>query len=213
MEEKNLDQVKELINRIADSYDLPTEEQVKKMELLTSETWNAEDLQMICCEYWSHHSLEETAYMMFHGEYPPVRDEELVFWKYKSGAVMDDDAVYNKYRFGKGTLKALEALPLEAILDKIKEIFPDWKQDEQDIEEEDSYRFVCSEQTEYWKDVHFCIFEYGRDIETGREHQLLRFSCHNMSEEQINTILDCMDSFQCPLHIREVEEEEDEEEE
>lgn len=34
MEEKNLGQVKELINKIADSYDLPTDEQVKEMQRL-----------------------------------------------------------------------------------------------------------------------------------------------------------------------------------
>lgn len=72
MEDKNLEQVKELINRIADFYDPPTEEQVKEMHRLTGIDWDAEDLQMLCCEYWSHHSLEETAYLMFHEEYPPV---------------------------------------------------------------------------------------------------------------------------------------------
>lgn len=93
MEEKNLEQVKELINRIADSYDLPTDEQVNMMNQLTEGEWEAEDLQMLCCEYWSHNSLEETAYMMFHGEYPPVHETELVFWKYKPGVVLDDNAV------------------------------------------------------------------------------------------------------------------------
>lgn len=79
MEHENLEQVKELINRIADSYDLPTEEQVAEMCSLTKEDWSAEDLQEICCEYWSHNSLEETAYIMFHGEYPPVHEVVLLF--------------------------------------------------------------------------------------------------------------------------------------
>lgn len=72
MEDKNLEQVKQLINRIADSYSLPTEEQVEAMRQLTGIEWDAEDLQELCCEYWSHNTLAETAYMMFHEEYPPV---------------------------------------------------------------------------------------------------------------------------------------------
>lgn len=211
MEEKNLDQVKELINRIADSYDLPTEEQIDKMNQLTGEEWEAEDLQMLCCEYWSHNSLEETAYMMFHGEYPPVYETELIFWKYKPGVVLDDNAVYEKYRFGKGTLKALEPLPLNEILERLKESFPKWEV--MNPEDEYNYRFDSPEQEEYWSDTNFWVFEYGRNINTEREHQLLRISCHNMSEHQMDTIIQCMESFQCPLHIREESDGEEEEEE
>ncbi len=32
---------------------------------------------------------------------------------------------------------------------------------------------------------------------------MLCFGCHNMSEEQIHKILECMGRFQCPLQIRE----------
>lgn len=203
MENENLEQVKKLINEIADSYGLPTEEQVKEMRELTDIDWDAEDLQMVCCEYWSHNSLEETAYLMFHDEYPRVCKTELVFWKYKSGAALDDKAVYEKYRFGKGTIKALEVLPLEEILGKIKEIFPEFKQNTEAGTEGSSYRFECLEQPEYWSDTHFWIFEYGRDTENEREHQILRFSCHNMNEKQVNMIIKCMEKFQCALHIRE----------
>lgn len=40
--------------------------------------------------------------MMFHGKYPPVHETELVLWKYKSYVVLDDNIVYDKYRYGKG---------------------------------------------------------------------------------------------------------------
>ena len=30
----------------------------------------------------------------------------------------------------------------------------------------------------------------------------MEFSCHNMNEEQIRLIIECMEGFQCPLHIR-----------
>ena len=201
METKYLEQVKELIDWIADSYDLPTEEQTVEMRRLTGVDWEAEELQMMCCEYWSHNSLEETAYLMFHGHYPPVREAELIFWRYKPGVVLDSRAVYEKYRFGKGKLKALEALPLDEILQKIKEQFPGWRQ--KDRGDRESWRFDCPEQETYWMDTHFWIFEYGRETEVEREHQILRFSCHNMSEEQTGLITACMEQFQCALHLRE----------
>ena len=181
------------------------------MNQLTTGEWEAEDLQMLCCEYWSHNSLEETAYMMFHGEYPPVHETELVFWKYKPGVVLDDNAVYEKYRFGRGTLKALESLPLNEILERLKDLFPQWKV----MHPEDgyNYRFDSPEQEEYWSDTNFWILEYGRDFNAEREHQLLCISCHNMSEHQMDTIIQCLESFQCSLHIREEGDGEEEEEE
>ncbi len=200
MEKENLEQVKELINRIADSYDLPPDEYVEEIERLTNKNWKPEDLQELCCEYWSHHSLDETAYAMFHGEYPPACDIELIFWKYKTGVKLDDEIVYENYRLGRKTLIELEALPLEKILEKITEVFSDWQK--KDRPGENNWRFDNVKQTEYWKNIHFCIFEYGRETEIQREHQILRFSCHNMSEKDINTIIECMENFQCSLHIR-----------
>lgn len=193
---KNIEQVKELINRIADSYDMPSDEQAAEMRSLTGEAWSAEDLQELCCGYWSHHSLEETAYFMFHGSYPPVHEVELVFWRYKQGVALDDRAVYEKYRFGRGALKALEALPLEEILQNIREILPGWLQKDGDGK---YWCFECPGQA----DARLEIFEYGRETEARREHQILRFSCHNMGEEAIKAILACMEGFSCTLHIRE----------
>lgn len=200
METKNLQQVQQLIERIADSYDLPSDEQVSMMQQLTGQEWTSEDLQELCCEYWSHHSLEETTYFMFHGEYPPVHEVDLVFWKYKNGVVLDDETVYSTYRFGKKPLKALESLPLDEILEKVNNLFPQWEQAELDDE---YYHFNCPNQKNYWIDTHFEIFEYGRDVADYREHQIIVFSCHNMSDEQRNIIIACMESFQCPLHIQE----------
>lgn len=209
MERKDLEQVKELIGEIVDGYyRLPTEEQVENMRALTGIEWDAEDLQMSCCEYWSHHSLEETAYFMFHGNYPPVHETELVFWKYKSGviredAMVEDAMVYEKYRLGNGSLKALETLPIEAIIQKVKNTFIGWEENTNVGDDRDSCRFDCLEQVDYWTDTHFWIFPYGKGADTQKEIQLIRFSCHNMNEQQTNDILVCMESFQCPLHIRE----------
>ena len=202
MEEKNLEQVQKLINEIADSYGLPLEKDAEEMCRLTGKEWSAEELQLKCCEYWSHHSLNEVAYLMFHEAYPPVREVELSFWRVKPGVILDDQTVYDNYRFGRKQLKALEALPLEEILLKVKELFSDWRENTEAGDEE-SWRFDCLEQAAYWTDTHFWIFEYGRETELQRERQILSFVCHNMSNEQIDLILNCMESFQCPLHIRE----------
>lgn len=203
MEGKNLEQVKELINRIADYYDLPSEEETNRMQQLTGMDWGAEELQLSCCEYWSHHSLAETAYLMFHGTYPPVHEENLVFWNMKPGVTMDDQAVYEQYRLGKGTLKAVEPLPLEEILHHIRTEFSGWQENVQAGAEGKSWRFDCLDQSTYWSDTHFWIFEYGRETDVQREHQLLSFSCHNLAKAQIHLILSCTELFQCSLHIRE----------
>lgn len=202
--EKNLEQIKELIEEIADdSYRLPTEEQVEKMRELTGTEQDAEDLRRYCCEYWSHHSLEETAYFMLHGNYPSVHETELVFWKYKPGVILEDAMVYETYRLGKGSFKALETLPMDAIIQKIKEVLIGWKEDTIAKDKRDVCRFDCLEQVDYWTDTHFLIFSYGKRTDTKTEIHLIRFYCHNLFEQQINVILKCMESFQCPLHIRE----------
>ncbi len=203
MENKNLDQIKLLINRIADLYDPPPAEQTEEMRILTGRNWSAEDLKMACFEYWSHHSLDETAYMLLHGDYPPVCEEELVFWRYKPGVRLDGSAVYEKYRFGRGASDALEPLPLKEIIQNINESFPGWEQNTRVGSDGRSWRFDSLEQAAYWTDTHFWIFEYGRETQTQREHQILCFSCHNMTQTQILAILKCMERFQCALHIRE----------
>ncbi|MDE7309921.1 MAG: hypothetical protein K2N61_14925 [Lachnospiraceae bacterium] len=96
---------------------------------------------------------------------------------------MDSQEVYEKYRLGKGKLKALEALPVKEIFQKVKEKFSDWKQD-METSDEESCRFICPEQKEYWTDTHFWIFLYGREANGQKETQMVRFSCHNMNEHR-----------------------------
>ena len=40
---------------------------------------------------------------------------------------MDDKEVFEKYRLGKGKLKALQELLLDEILQKIKDLFTGWQ--------------------------------------------------------------------------------------
>ncbi len=111
MELECLEKAKKWIECVGECHALPTEEQVAAIRELTGRGWTAEELRECCVEYWSHHSLEETAYFLFHGDYPPARKRELGFWRYKAGAVLDDEKVYDTYRLGRKPLKALEPLP------------------------------------------------------------------------------------------------------
>ena len=144
--------------------------------------------------------MEETAYLMFHKQYPPTHQIELIFWKSKETITLDDAAIYEMYRFNQGTLDALAALPYVEILVKLKDLFH-WNQ-HGELADGD-VRFTCPNQSEYWGNTHFWVFEYSRESGTERECQLLRFSCHNMSEEQLKRIITCMELFQCPLCIHE----------
>ena len=172
------------------------------MQKLTNVDWDAEDLQMYCMEYWSHHALEEVAYLMFHEDYPPEHEIELVFWKYKPNFDLDDNVVYETYRFGRGKLKALEALPMEEIIKALQENLPHYHINT-GVAVGRSWRFDCLKQETYWTNTHLRLFTYGRETEIEHEYQIANFSCHNMSEEDINIVLECMENFQCKLHIRE----------
>lgn len=72
--------IEELVDEMADSYDYPEQELVDKMNQLTGRKWDAEDCWMYTCEYWSHHSLEETVYALIYGEYPIKKSVEYYFW-------------------------------------------------------------------------------------------------------------------------------------
>lgn len=197
MEEKNPQAVMALINRIADGeYVPPDPEDVAEANRLTGRNWEAEDLRLICCEYWSHNSLEETAYQLLHGDLPPVRETDLAFWRAKSGAVLDSAAVYKKYCTG-GAMKALEPLPMEEILAALRTL-PGWREKERKWSGEDR-RFDCQSQAEYWSNTHFWVFPYGKDEAV----QMVRLSCHNMSDEQIKVLIDLMAQFDCSEQYRE----------
>lgn len=53
---------------------------------------------------------------------------EQSFWRYKQSVMLDDQTVYDNYHFGRKQLKALEALPLEEILQKMKDLFSGWQE-------------------------------------------------------------------------------------
>lgn len=205
MEEKHYEQVRSLVEQM--DYDwglgpyeeaLPDEDRLRKLNELTGRDWSAEEIRDICFLYGSHNSTEETVYFLFHGGYPPVTNVDLVYYRLKPGAALDAKTVYEKYRLG-NQMKALAPLPVEEILEALRAL-PGWKEHKR--EGSDSVRFDCVKQPDAWSDVHFWIFWYGGQKNPRPDH-LLRLSCHNLKEGQIQSLLDVMEGFGIPLQYRE----------
>ncbi len=210
MREENYEPVKALVETWDEEWGcgpyedcLPEAEELRRLNELTGRNWKAEDVRDVCFEFSAHNSLEETVYFLLHGEYPPVYQVRLVFYRPKPGAALDPKAVYEKYRFG-GKMKALEKLPYEQIVEKLRG-FSGWAEwtpgGGGDMGR--NRRFDCVEQRKYWSDTHFWIFEYGRETETEHETQLICLSCRNLSEEQIQALTDILAAFGLSVQDRE----------
>lgn len=226
METKNLEQVKDLILEIDD--DTPTKEQVQRMNELTGIDWSIEDLKWEChgCS-WDFHTLEESAYCMFHKVYPPGHCKTFVFWKYKPGIITDnniltthydfddshstqyasekDHVLWHKYQLGRDRTDDLEALPLWDIIKSIQERYPNWYEKDPEANKHKVFCFTSLQQENYWMDTSFSILQYDRFINSQEETQMLEFSCHNMTDDQMKPIFECMAYFQCSLHWQEDE--------
>lgn len=76
-EVEKIEKIKNLVDEIADSYAEPDAEQVKRMCELTGVDWDAEDLQMMCCDYQeSPNTLDELVYFLIHEKWPQEIDQE-----------------------------------------------------------------------------------------------------------------------------------------
>jgi len=89
-----------LVDEIADDYDYPSEDTVKKFCQLTGRELNAEDVYMYCCEYYSHHSLEETVYALLTGEYPEQDERSICFWKDEGLDNVPCEDIWISFRLG-----------------------------------------------------------------------------------------------------------------
>lgn len=68
-EQEKTEKLKSLVNEIADCDEL-SEEQVSSIVELCDVDWDAEDIKMMCYEYWeSPFSLDEVVYFLIHGEH------------------------------------------------------------------------------------------------------------------------------------------------
>lgn len=64
------EEMKKLVQEIAEYYGGPDEDQVRRMRELTNVEWGAEDLEMLCCGYWeAPYTLDELIYYLLHEEW------------------------------------------------------------------------------------------------------------------------------------------------
>ena len=212
MNEQNYEQVKALLEQL--DYDwgcgpyeeaLPDADQLRTLNALTGRSWTAEDIREICFLYGSHNSTEETVYYLFRGAYPPVTDVDLIFYRLKPGAAPDQKTVYETYRLG-GQMETLESLPRTGVTEALRSVpgFQEhpWARDGYRSDQTHSVRFDCLDQPDHWSDVHFWAFWYGGRENPEPDH-MLRLSCHNMAEAQVNILTDLLASFGIPLQYRE----------
>lgn len=163
MSSEKIQEIEKLVNKMADSYDLPSQEEVAEMNCLIHQDWEAEDYWNYCCEYWSHHSLEETVWALMHdGRYPKKEEMKVCFWKTAQNVTISEQDIYESFRLGKEKKikNQFEVLPVEEIFDYAVKLYQDWKVTEKD--------FVISED-----DYSGCTFYPTKNQEYGVQEQLL----------------------------------------
>ena len=207
MEKKNYEQVRALVENWDYGWgcgpwedSLPEADELRELNRLTGREWTAEDVRELCFEFSSHNSLEETAYFLFHGDYPPVTNVNLAFYRLKPGAVLDPQTVYEKYRLG-NQMKALVPLPAEEITEALRAL-PGFREHSWNGYQPEGLRMDCLEQPDAWSDVHFWTFWYGGRNNPRQDH-VLNICCRDLSEDQIQALLDVMADFEIPLRYRE----------
>lgn len=104
---------------------------------------------------------------------------DLNFWKYKEHAIHDHAAIYQTACCDGQLREELETLPIEEILKKIYFTFSDWT--------------VQDGGKDFTKEGHgaFQIFTTP---------QIVRFDCYGMPQTDINTLMDLLIDFGCPLY-------------
>lgn len=103
---------------------------------------------------------------------------DLNFWKYKEGAVHDDNRIYELACCDGETMEELESLPIDEIFKKVASVFSDWTAlDEKNYEKEGRGAFE--------------IFTTS---------QVVRFDCYGMQEADMNLLMDILNGFGCPLY-------------
>ncbi len=105
---------------------------------------------------------------------------DLNFWKYKEGVVHDNKKIYELACCDGKTMEELENLPIDEIFKKINSVFSNWTAlDKNHYENEKEDRGA------------FEIFATS---------QIIRFDCYGMQENDMNSLMDILIDFGCPLY-------------
>ena len=103
---------------------------------------------------------------------------DLNFWKYKEGAVHDNNKIYELVCCDGKMVEGLEELPINEIFEKIASVFSDWN---------------ALDNKHYEKE--------GRGaFEIFTTPQIVRFDCYGMQEADMNALMDILIDFGCPLY-------------
>ena len=105
---------------------------------------------------------------------------DINFWKYKEGVAHDNTRIYEQACCDGKWVEELESLPVDKILAKIASVFSDWTAlDERHYENEKEGKGA------------FEIFTTS---------QIVRFDCYGMQEADMNTLMDILIDFGCPVY-------------
>lgn len=103
---------------------------------------------------------------------------DLNFWKYKKNVPHKDSEVYERACCDGEALDCLEPLPIDEILNQIAAIFSDW---------------TAYGKKDYEKDGQGAFQIFTTD-------QIVRFDCYNMKEADMNSMMDVLAAFGCPVY-------------
>ena len=108
---------------------------------------------------------------------------DLNFWKYKEGVTHDNNRIYEQAWCDGKLVEGLESLPIDKIYNKIATVFSDWTAlDKEHYEKEGKGAF-----------------------EVFTTPQIVRFDCYDMQEADMNTLMDILIDFGCPLYDSQIE--------
>ena len=104
---------------------------------------------------------------------------DLNFWKYKENTAHDHETVYQTACCDGEIMEVLEILPIDDILKKVTNTFSDWT--------------IQDGGKDFEKKGHgaFQIFTTS---------QIVRFDCYGMQGDDMNTLIDILLDFGCPLY-------------
>ena len=105
---------------------------------------------------------------------------DIGFWKYKKGVTHDDKRIYEQACCDGKLMDELESLPMDEILAKIASTFSGW--------------------TALGKD-HYENEKEGRGaFGIFTTSQIISFNCYGMQEADMNTLMDILIHFGCPVY-------------
>lgn len=199
METEKIKEIEDLVDEMGECYDYPEEELVEKMNQLIGQEWDAQTYWEYTCEYWSHHSLEETVYALLHdGEYPKKETVNYYVWNAKASLeeVMEDITENNaetnileethlffrlgRYREDKKRFEKFNNLPMKEIYQWFQENFSQWEQRISGDEEEGN-SLMLSFEVDYGIERNILLFPY--------KEKCLGITLTNVEEKDIKNML------------------------